>query len=185
MEKIGVGEQSAASVFKGLGHAEGVRLAGYYEAVCIGPDGKEKWRDLAPNLVTTGGRNDLFDKYFDGAGYTAAWRMGLINAAGGATPAAGDTMASHAGWNECQNYSGANRPAITWNAAAGGNKATNGAVAFAITANALSVYGPFITTNVTVGGTGGILYSAGAFVGGNKSVDNGDTLNVTYTATST
>ena len=34
----------------------------------------------------------------------------------------------------------------------------------------------------TVGNTNGALYSAGLFTGGDRAVANGDTLNVSYTA---
>jgi hypothetical protein len=45
--------------------------------------------------------------------------------------------------------------------------------------NSTVVAGAFLTTAAS--GTSGILFSVGSFTGGNKTVDNGDTLNVTYT----
>jgi hypothetical protein len=44
--------------------------------------------------------------------------------------------------------------------------------------NSTTVAGAFLTTATS--GTSGILFSEGSFTGGNKSVDAGDTLNVTY-----
>jgi hypothetical protein len=43
----------------------------------------------------------------------------------------------------------------------------------------VTIAGAFLCT--VSSGTSGILYSAGDFTGGDKSVDSGDTLNVTYT----
>jgi hypothetical protein len=53
---------------------------------------------------------------------------------------------------------------------------------FSINATA-TIGGAFIVTNSTKGGTTGILYGGGAFTEGNRSVVNGDTLNVTVTLT--
>ena len=93
---------------------------------------------------------------------------------------AGDTMVTHGGWTENTGYAAATRPAPTWNAASSGSKATT-ATAFSINASG-TIGGAFMTTDNTKGGTAGILYSAGNFTGGNRTVANGDTLNVTYTA---
>jgi hypothetical protein len=144
-----------------------------YEFECLCRDGSVRWRDSFANLVTTGGKNDLLDKYFAGSGYTAAWKLGLK---GAGAAAVGDTLASHAGWAEVTPYAG-NRPALTWNAASAGSKVAN-AVSFAITGTA-TVAGAFVTDQVS--GTTGILYSAGDFAA-SRSVLSGDTLNVTLTA---
>lgn len=133
---------------------------------------EEKWRETVRNLVMTAGKTDIVDKYFKGSAYTAGWFMGLK---GAGTIAAGDTLASHAGWTEVTPYSG-NRPGITWGTTtSGSNTAT--AVSYTINATA-TVAGAFICTVNT--GTSGILYSASDFAA-SRSVASGDTLNVTPT----
>ena len=177
-EKINPVDHSAVSIASGAGQQEQISISGAYTVECFDADGNLKWSEQIKNLVMTGGKNDLLDKYFAGSAYTATWYLGLINSGG--TYAAGDTMASHGGWTENTGYAAATRPAPTWNAAASGSKATT-ATAFSINATS-TIGGAFMTTNNTKGGTTGILYSAGNFTGGNRSVASGDTLNVTYTA---
>jgi hypothetical protein len=148
----------------------------HYSVVCIGADGVEKWRDGFDNLVTTVGKNDLIDKYFKGAAYTAAWFLGLK---GTGVAVVGDTLASHASWAEVNPYTG-NRPAITFGtSAAGSNTAT--AVSYTCTSGA-TVAGAF-TSSVNTG-TAGILYSAGDFAA-SRTVASGDVLNVTLTVSYT
>jgi hypothetical protein len=143
-----------------------------YRVECIGADGMLKWVEEYDNLVTTEGKNDIIDKYFKGSAYTAAWFLGLK---GTGSAAAGDTLASHAGWSEVTPYAG-NRPAITFGTtSSGSNTAT--AVSYSINASA-TVAGAFAASVNT--GTAGKLYSAGDFAA-SRSVISGDTLNVTLT----
>jgi len=150
-----------------------------YDFVCVDAQGRERWRDSIENLVTTGGKNDLMDKYFAGSAYTAAWYVGLISNTSWGAVAAGDTMASHAGWVEGVPYSNATRPAVTWAAASAGSKAASAYVAFTINAT-LTVRGSFLTSNSTKSGTTGILYSEAAF-STTRPVLSGDELRVTPT----
>ena len=173
-----------ASVARGAGHGEMLSVHGYYEVVCIGADGVEKWRDVVHNLVTTVGKNDILDKYLKGSAYTQTMRMGLC---GTGTKAAADTQASHSGWLEvglanAPTYTG-NRPSITFNAASGGSSSAP-SQSFSITSSG-TVAGCFMNNggSATKDDTSGVLFSAGDFSGGSKSVANGDTLNVTYTLT--
>jgi len=143
---------------------------------------EHKWKDTICNLVTTVGKNNLLDNHLAGSSYTAAWFMGLIGATSyGAGPAAGDTSASHAGWVEATGYSAGTRPAPSFSAASGGSKATSSNVSFSINATE-TMKGCFLISNSTKGGTTGVLYSAGLFTGGDQPVVNGNTLNVSYTA---
>jgi hypothetical protein len=143
-----------------------------YSFECFDKDGKLKWADSFENLVTTQGLNDIIDKYFKGAAYTAAWFLGLK---GVGTPVVGDTLASHASWTELTGYTGS-RKAITFGTTAGGSN-TATAVSFAINATQ-TVAGAFVGS--VASGTAGTLYSAGDFAA-SRSVLNGDTLNVTLT----
>lgn len=166
---------------------EAIQASGRYEVECYGPDGRLKWRDTIHNVITTVGKNDWLDKYIGGSSYTATVRMGLK---GTGTAVAGDTQASHAGWSEvglanAPTYTG-NRPTPSFSAASGGVKSTSAAVSFAITSSG-TVAGCFINNggSATKDDTTGVLFSAGDFSGGSKTVANGDTLNVSYSLTIT
>jgi len=138
-----------------------------------------KWTDAVENLIPNEGLDEILDKVYKGSGYTAAYYVLLTD--GTPTVAAGDTLASHAGWVEISAYTG-NRPAITLGAVSGqsvDNSASK--AAFAINTNGQTIGGTGICTVAT--GTAGILGGVGAFAGGDKLVDDGDTLNVTITLT--
>jgi hypothetical protein len=157
-----------------------------YELECIGPDGKVKWRETFTNLVTNAGRTDLVTNYFKGSAYTAAFYVGLIDSTGYTTGAANtDTMSSHGGWTtESVPYSNGTRPALTLGSVTGTTTVSvdNSASKASYTINAsATVKGAFVTTNNTKSGTSGTLYSAGTFTGGDRTVANGDTLNVQVT----
>lgn len=176
-EKINATDSMGAQVAFGSGLSENLHATGVYSVECIGADGQVKWSESFKNLVVTAGKNDILDKYFAGSAYTAAWYLGLVDGTSSPTYAAGDTLASHSGWTENTGYAG-NRKAPAWGAASSGSKATT-ATSFSINA-AGTIAGAFMCTAAT--GTSGVLYSAGSFTGGNRIVANGDTLNVTYTA---
>jgi hypothetical protein len=121
-------------------------------------------------------------KYFSGSSYTAAWFLGLVTGPGsGTTFAAGDTLASHAGWTENAAYTG-DRKAITFGTATTADPSviSNSASpsVFSMNTNAQTIAGAFVCSVAT--GTSGVLFSAGDFTGGDKIVDSGDTLTVTY-----
>jgi len=165
--------------------SERMGAGGVFTVTCVGADGQEKWSDTFHNLVVNQGLQDMNSKYFAATGYTSAWFLGLVQGPGsGTTFAAADTLASHAGWTELvpgTAYTG-NRKAVTFGTATTANPSviSNSASpsSFAMLVNATVVAGAFLSSVAT--GTSGILFSAGDFTGGDKTVDNGDTLNVTY-----
>jgi hypothetical protein len=171
MDAAGGGLQAGHSV------AESFDPKGVFKVVCRAPDGSVRWEIDFPNLVVTVGKNDLLDKYFRGSAYTAAFFVGL-KAAG--TIAAGDTMASHAGWTEITAYSNATRPAFTAAVPSAGSTSNSASPAVFNINGTATVAGCFITTNSTKGGTTGILFSATDFAVA-RNVLSGDTLTVTYT----
>ena len=160
-------------------------IEGYYTAICYSVDGFVKWTEDIHNVVCTVGKNATLDGIL-GNSAQGAVVMGLK---GAGTAVAADTMTSHATWLEvglanAPTYSG-NRPAPSFSAASAGSKATSSAVSFTITSTG-TVAGCFINIggSATKDTTTGILFSAGDF-SSSKSVVNGDTIAVTYTATLT
>jgi len=171
----------AASVVR-PGSQERTSAGGIFTVECHDAGGNLKWTDTFHNLVVNQGLQDMNAKYFSGSGYTAAWYLGLVTGPGsGTTFAAGDTLASHAGWTENTNYTGT-RKAVTFGTATTADPSviTNSASpsVFTMSANGQTIAGAFLCS--VTSGTSGVLFSAGDFTGGDKSVDSGDTLSVTY-----
>lgn len=161
---------------------DAVGAGGVYSVECVGADGQVKWTDTFHNLVMNEGVQDMNTQYFKGAAYTAAFYLGLVTGPGsGTTFAAADTLASHAGWTENASYTGS-RKAVTFGTATTANPSviSNSASPSSFSMNATAtIAGAFLCT--VSSGTSGVLFSAGDFTGGDKFVDSGDTLNVTYT----
>jgi hypothetical protein len=189
-EKANAVHNTDASVIRNPMMTEKAEAHGKFFAQCFDKDGNLKWEDYIDNVVTTVGKNLALDTYLAGSGYTVVGPfMGLISSTSFSAVAAGDTMASHAGWLEAGN---ANTPTYTaprktaaWSAASAGSKALSAALSFAITGSG-TVKGCFLVFGTgavsTIDNTSGTLYSAGLFTGGDKVVANTDTLNVSYTA---
>lgn len=150
---------------------------------CFDAVGVLRWREEVANLTTNAGLADMLSKYWKGAAYSAAFYVGLK---GTGTIAAGDTMASHAGWSEVAPYGGA-RPALTLGSVTGTTTASadNSAskASYAITGSA-TIAGAFVTTDATASGTAGTLIGASDFAA-SRAVLSGDTLNVTITVSNT
>jgi len=160
-------------------------IGGYYTAVCYSADGFVKWTDEIHNIVTTVGRNFTLNTAF---GNTAGGAV-VMGLKGTGTAIAADTQDNHPSWNEvglanAPTYSG-NRPTPSFSAASAGSKATSSAVSFSMTSTG-TVAGCFINIggSATKDSITGTLFSAGDF-SSSKSVVNGDTIAVTYTATLT
>lgn len=162
-----------------------VKAGGVFHVQCHDAHGNLKWEAKEHNLVVNVGLQDMNAKYFTGSAYTATWYLGLYGAGASNTPAAGDTMSSHAGWTEVTAYSQATRPQAVFGTptTADPSVATNSASPAVYSINGTTtVGGAFLTSNNTKGGTTGILFSAADFSSpGDRSVVSGDTLTVTYT----
>ena len=160
-------------------------IHGTYYAICRDKDGNIKWEDGIKNLVTTVGKNLTLDTVL-GNSAAGAVVMGLK---GTGAASAGNTQASHVGWDEvglanAPTYSG-NRKTPSFDPASSGSKSTASAVVFSITSTG-TVAGCFINIggSSTIDDTTGTLFSAGDF-SSSKSVVSGDTISVTYSVSLT
>ncbi len=190
-EKSKIGDAVDATVTRGAGNEEAFGLIGAYKVECFDKEGNLKWSDGFENLTTNVGRQDLLNKYFAGSAYTPAIVVGLMgnNGSGTSTPAYTDTQASHTGWYEvggvnAPTYSGTRKtPAFASATSANPSVLTTSAVVVFSMTSSGTVTGAFINNagSSTIDSTTGILFSAGNFTAGSKTVTSGDTINVTYT----
>jgi len=153
---------------------EGLKLGGVFTLECYDKDGVLKWNDEFHNTVVNEGLQHVLDTVFSGGSAVDPWYLGLTD--GTPTVNAADTLSSHAGWTEETDYTG-NRQA--WVEVRSGQSMTNAAsvAVFPITGTA-TIGGGFLCSVATT--TTGVLMSAGALAGGDRSVASGDTLNLTY-----
>jgi hypothetical protein len=160
----------------------GLKLAGKFHWWIENPDGSVVAEGDIDNLVVNAGLNYALSTALGGVALITPWYIGLVDAAGFSAFVAGDTMSSHAGWNESSAYSEANRQ--TWTpGAVSGQAITNPAPAvFTCNANGTNIKGFFVTSSNTKAGTTGTLWSEGAFSGGTQTLNTGQLLKCTYTA---
>ena len=179
---------AAASVASACQVGESIKIEGRYKVQCFEFEGGPLlWEDDFDNVVCTGGKNYMLDNFISGSGFTQTGPyMGLISSVSWSATAAGDTMASHAGWTEAGSTNAptfAARGTPAWSASSGGSKATSSAVSFTMT-GAGTLEGAFIVLGSgavsTLMNTSGTLFSAGAFSGGAQAVSNGNVVTVSY-----
>ena len=164
---------------------EAAQATGVYRVECHDKDGNLKWEAQSKNLVVNVGLQYMAGSALTSVSQITTWYLGLYGAGAANTPAASDTMASHAGWTEVTAYSNANRVTATFVTATTANPSvvTNSASPAVFNINGTAtVGGAFLTSDNTKGGTTGTLFSAADFGSpGDRSVVNSDTLSVTYT----
>jgi hypothetical protein len=182
MEFSSAKDQVSAALVTRPALGETVGAGGVYTVECVGADGQVKWTDTFHNLVMNAGLANMNGAYFAASAQSTTWYLGLVTGPGsGTTYAAADTLASHGGWTENTDYTG-DRKSVTFGSATTANPSviTNSASpsSFAMSGTA-TIAGAFLCN--VASGTSGVLFSAGDFTGGDKSVASGDTLNVTYT----
>lgn len=194
MEKSKATDAVTSGLIARPGSEESAHAMGKYFFECYDKDGNLKWTAESKNLVVNVGLQYMAGAALTGTSVLAGFYIGLYGAGASNTPAASDTMSSHAGWTEVYTqYSQSTRPAATFAAATAANPSvvTNSASKAQYTfTNSATVGGAFLVGGTSGGGagnadqkngTGGTLFSASDFTGGDRSVVNGDTLQVTYT----
>ncbi len=162
-------------------HSDGARIKGHWDIECYDAQGNLKWVDKIENIVVNAGLNHILSVVLAAGTQTTTWYVGLMDAS--PTVAAADTMGSHAGWTEADDYTEANRQTFTPGSVASQSVDNSASKAtFSINAT-VTVGGAFLTSVSTKNGTTGTLFAGGAFSGGNRALVSGDTLKVQATYT--
>jgi hypothetical protein len=184
-EKLKVTDHISSGFIAGTKSGEEAKATGVYHIECHDKDGNLKWSADTKNLVVNAGLAYMAGTALTSVTQITTWYIGLYGAGASNTPAAGDTMASHAGWTEVTDYSNATRVAATFVTATTANPSvvTNSASPATFNINGTTtVGGAFLTSGSAKGGTTGTLFSAADFSApGDRSVVSGDIISVTYT----
>jgi hypothetical protein len=184
-EKLKATDTVSSGLTCNLKAGENAEATGVYHIECRDKDGNLKWQADSKNLVVNAGLAYMAGSALTSVTQITSWYLGLYGAGASNTPAAGDTMSSHAGWTEVVAYSNATRVAATFVTATTANPSvvTNSASPAAFNINGTTtVGGAFLTSGSAKSGTTGTLFSAADFGSpGDRSVVSGDTLSVTYT----
>jgi hypothetical protein len=184
-EKLKAIDHVSSGFIAGTKSGEEAKATGVYHVECHDKDGNLKWSADTKNLVVNAGLAYMAGTALTSVTQITTWYIGLYGAGASNTPAAGDTMSSHAGWTEVTTYSNATRVAATFVTATTANPSvvTNSASPATFNINGTAtVGGAFLTSGSAKGGTTGTLFSASDFSSpGDRSVVSGDIISVTYT----
>jgi hypothetical protein len=184
-EKLKATDHVSSGFIAGTKAGEEAKATGVYHVECHDKDGNLKWSADTKNLVVNAGLAYMAGTALTSVAQITTWYIGLYGAGASNTPAAGDTMSSHAGWTEVTDYSNSTRVAATFVTATTANPSvvTNAASPATFNINGTTtVGGAFLTSGSAKSGTTGTLFSAADFSSpGDRSVVSGDILSVSYT----
>lgn len=161
----------------------GFRIGGFFEVVCRDKHGHIKWRELSKNIITNEGLDAILDIMLHAATQITTWYVALVET--DTSPAAGQTYAVPV-YTECTAYDEANRQEYE-EAAASSQSITNSANKATFTMNATkTIYGAALVGGGTGASTKGNTDGGGTLLcyakfSASKSVEDDDTLEVTYT----
>jgi len=143
--------------------------------------GGTRWVTDWQNIVVNEGLDHLLDVTLSGGTQDTTWFVGLL--ASSPSPAASWTATEIAS-NDFVDYSESNLQAFTDGGVSGQSLDNSGSTAdFSIDTNSSTIGGAYLIGTNAKATPSGTLYAAGAFSGGDKSADSGDTLSVTNTFT--
>ena len=171
-------DKAEAQVEFNPGLHEGMRFMGFFRAECYDKHGNLKWEEEGKNLVVNVGLDHALDTIFGGSGQVSPWYVGTKVASGGIT--ATDELSAHGGWTEFTDYTGNRKEYVESGAASQSIDNSGTPASFAITGSG-TVAGAFLCSVATT--TAGVLFCCADFATV-RTVDSGDTVNVTYTITS-
>lgn len=162
-------------------------VGGIFNVECFDRNGNRRWVDSAKNAVTNPALDSVLSIYLNNGTAIAVFYVGLVDNAGFTAFAAGDTLAAHSGWAENTQYTGTRQ---AWgNGASSGQSVTNATpLSFAMTptiGSPATIRGLFLCSHTSSNSSSFLLFSTAAFSQGNQTVNNGDTLKVTYTVAAT
>ncbi len=180
-ERLRPKDNAVASIRSRSGPKSKAGIRGFYHVVCKDKDGNIKWEDYCENNFVNTGLDYVIDVAFGGAGVQTQIHppyLGLKDNVGSIQ--ATDTMASHT-WGEVTAYDEATRREYIDTNTATGQRDNSGSVASFTISGTVTVAGIFCTSDNTKSGTSGTLISAVDFTGGDRSLVDNDTLEVTYT----
>lgn len=142
----------------------------------------DEWHTEWTNLVVAVGVDHILDVGLSGGAQDTTWFIGLTD--GTPTIAAADTMSSHSGWVEVTAYDEATRQAWVDGGVSVGSVSNSGSPAtFTISTNSTTIGGSFLVGVDTKGGTGGVLYAAGAFGSGDVTLNQTATIDISASFT--
>jgi hypothetical protein len=183
IEKTKSTDTVASGLIAKTGASERGGAGGVFTVTCFDKDGNLKWEEKTHNIVVNQGLQYMNTQFFKGVSYSAAWYVGLVNNSPTPSFSANDTLNSHGGWSESVAYAGNRKAAIFGTATTAGPSVISNSANTAqfVMNNTVTINGAFLCNVASGSLVTDVLFSVAAFQSpGNRSVVNGDTLNVTY-----
>jgi hypothetical protein len=160
-----------------------LKFKGIFEISCHDKNGNFKWKEIIYNLTLDAAINDNLTVYFKDGTKKTTWYVGLKSSAE-AVSAAWTPGNVNNGFTEFQLYDETYRP--TWTSGSVSAKSLSNTASPAVfTVNDTgTVWGAFLISEHTKGGTTGILWCCSNLVNVRNVIDN-DVMTVIYTITGT